>query len=172
MNKKILKLALAILTLTVWTAGLSTAMAVPLDNHNLMTRVVLDPNLKPDNSPGVIIGTKTLQAAGAEAAFGNYVLQIIAGGLITVAAPVAIIIIAISGLIAVVSHGDQALIDKARKTLTWAIIGLIVIIFSWVIVKAVISVVISANSNPATQTSTTDTGAKQGQENTAPLPPA
>ncbi len=154
MTKKIPKLILAILALTIWTAGLGTAMAIPLDNQDLMTRVVLDPNLKPDNSPGVIIGTETLAKSGAEAAFGNYVLQIIAGGLITVAAPVAIIIIAISGLIAVVSHGEQALIDKAKKTLTWAIIGLIVIIFSWVIVKAVISVVISANSNPTTQTGT------------------
>jgi hypothetical protein len=172
MNKKILKLVLAILSLTIWMTGLGTAMAVPLDNHDLMTRVVLDPNLKPDNSPGVIIGTETLSKNGAEAAFGNYVLQIIAGGLITVAAPVAIIIIAISGLIAVVSHGDQGLIDKARKTLTWAIIGLIVIIFSWVIVKAVISVVISANSNPTTQSTTTNPGAKPGQENTAPLPPS
>lgn len=129
----------------------------PLSNQDLMTRVTLDPTLKPDNAPGVIIGEDTLNEAGAETAFANYTLQMLAGGLITVAAPIAIIIIAIAGLLAVVSHGDQKLIDKAKKTLTWAIIGLILIIFSWIIVRTTISIVIEAN--PSASTSSQGSGA-------------
>lgn len=126
--------------------------AQTISNNDLMTRVVLDTSMKPENSPGVIIDPKTLETAGAETAFANYMLQVLAGGLITVAAPVAIIIIAIAGLFAVVSHGDQKLIDRAKKTLTWAIIGLVVIIFSWVIVRTAIEVVLTVNNSPSSQT--------------------
>ncbi len=144
---------LTLLFLGILIIPQSIAFASALQTEDLMTRVILDPALKPDNSPGVVIGNDTLGNAGAEAAFGNYVLQVVAGGLITVAAPVAIIIIAIAGLIATVSHGDQGLIDKAKKTLTWAVIGLVIIIFSWVIVKAVISVVLMSNQTaPASTT--------------------
>lgn len=128
------------------------ASAANIPANDLMARIVLDPNLKPENSPGVVVNPETLEKAGAETAFANYMLQVLAGGLITVAAPVAIIIIAIAGLIAVVSHGDQKLIDRAKKTLTWAVIGLIVIIFAWVIVRTTIEVVLSVNNAPGGQT--------------------
>lgn len=134
------------------------AMAAPLHHDNLLARVTLDPSMKPENSPGVIIDSKTLSNQGAEASFGNYLLQMLAGGLITIAAPVAIIIIAISGLMYVVSHGDQTIMDKAKKALTWAIIGLIVIIFSWVIVQTTISIVISTNQTQTTNPSTPSGG--------------
>ncbi len=118
-------------------------------------RITLDTSLKPDNSPGVFISQDTLKQQGSEAYFGNYLLQVLAGALITVAAPVAIIVIAIAGLIAVVSHGDQALIGKAKKTVQWAVIGLLIIIFSWVIIRTTISIVFTTNSNqPATNSST------------------
>lgn len=126
----------------------TTALAQGLNSEDLQARIVLDPSLKPDNSPGVVVNPETLEKSGAETAFANYMLQVLAGGLITVAAPVAIIIIAIAGIFAVVSHGDQKLIDRAKKTLTWAIIGLIVIIFAWVIVRTTIEVVLSVNNAP------------------------
>jgi lysylphosphatidylglycerol synthetase-like protein (DUF2156 family) len=145
------------------------AFASPLvENSDLMARMTLDPSLKPDHSPGVIIGQDTLNTAGAETAFANYTLQVLAGGLISVAAPVAIIIIAIAGLIAVVSHGDQKLIDRAKKTLTWAIIGLLLIIFSWIIVRATISLIIDANSDAPAATSTSETENKDPDTTSEP----
>lgn len=140
----------------------TTALAQGLNSEDLQARIVLDPSLKPDNSPGVVVNPETLKSAGAETAFANYMLQVLAGGLITVAAPVAVIIIAISGLFAVVSHGDQKLIDRAQKTLTWAVIGLIVIIFAWVIVRTTIEVVLSVNNAP---------GSTTGQQSSTPAAP-
>ena len=140
----------------------TTALAQGLNSEDLQARIVLDPNLKPENSPGVVVNPETLKSAGAETAFANYMLQVLAGGLITVAAPVAVIIIAISGLFAVVSHGDQKLIVRAKKTLTWAVIGLIVIIFAWVIVRTTIEVVLSVNNAP---------GSTTGQQSSTPAAP-
>jgi|GEM_PF-1038470 len=133
--------------------------AAPLYNSDLQARITLDNSLKPDNSPGVIINAT---GPGAEAAAGNYLLQLLAGALISIAAPVAIVIIAISGLFAVVSHGDQGMMDKAKKALTWAIIGLITIIFSWVIIRTVVSLILTANSNQ----NTSQTPAQQAAPNT------
>ena len=138
----------------------TTALAQGLNSEDLQARIVLDPNLKPENSPGVVVNPETLKSAGAETAFANYMLQVLAGGLITVAAPVAVIIIAISGLLAVVSHGDQKLIVRAQKTLTWAVIGLIVIICAWEIVRTTIEVVVSVNNAP---------GSTTGQPSSQPL---
>lgn len=130
-------------------------LAAPIQHQNLLAIVTLNPDMKPANSPGIVFGAGQLTKPGAEGAFGNYVLQMLAGGLITLAAPVAIIIIAISGLIAVISHGNQGLMDKAKKALTYSIIGLVIIIFSWVVVRGVISLVISTNQNqPASTTGT------------------
>ena len=153
MKSNILKLAIILNIIYLAISFVPLAHADAFSNDDLMTRIVLDPTLKPDNSPGVVVDPKTLDSAGAETAFANYMLQVLAGGLITVAAPVAIIIIAISGLFAVVSHGDQKLIDRAKSTLTWAIIGLVIIIFSWVIVRTTIEVVLTVNNSPSSQTS-------------------
>jgi hypothetical protein len=170
MKNRLIKFIFTLLALCTVCVPLTLAAATPIVSHDdLMTRIVLDPSLKPENSPGVIIGTKTLEKSGSETAFANYLLQVMAGGLISIAAPVAIIIIAISGLMAVVSHGDKGAVDKAKKTLTWAIIGLIVIIFAWVIVKGVISLVIGANSNPTPNT-TQSAPAKSGDQGTKGSP--
>jgi hypothetical protein len=128
----------------------TSTLLAPLYNSDLQARITLDSSLKPDNSPGVIIDPATFSKPGGEAAAGNYLLQLLAGALISIAAPVAIVIIAISGLFAVVSHGDQGMMDKAKKALTWAVIGLIVIIFSWVVIRTVVSLVLTANSNQNT----------------------
>lgn len=151
------KILLTILTL-INLAQMPIAFAAPIQHQNLLAIVTLDPAMKPDNSPGVIFGEGELKKAGAEGAFGNYVLQMLAGGLITLAAPVAIIIIAIAGLIAVISHGNQGLMDKAKKALTYAVIGLVIIIFSWVIIRGVISLVISTNLNQPTSSTSGATG--------------
>lgn len=178
MKAKLIKLAILLDIIYLAMSFIPMTLAQSINNEDLMTRVVLDTSMKPDNSPGVIIDPKTLKNAGAETAFANYMLQVLAGGLITVAAPVAIIIIAIAGLFAVVSHGDSKLIDRAKKTLTWAVIGLVIIIFSWVIVKTTIEVVLTVNNSPTSQTSgqtgttTTPSGTSEGGVGTeAPATP-
>ena len=120
-----------------------------------IAQVKLDSSLKPANSPDVII------EGGNEADYGNYFLQLIAGSLIYLAAPVAIIIIAIAGLMSVVSSGDSGMVEKAKETLKWAVVGLIIIIFSWMIISAIISLVF--NSNPS-QTEDGSTTTEQSQQ--------
>jgi hypothetical protein len=115
-------------------------------------RVSLDTDYKPEYSPAVKLGETS---ADVPSNFANLILQILAGGLLYLAAPVAILIIAIAGLIAVISHGNQALTEKAKKTLVSAIIGLLVIIFSWIIVKGILDLVLQTDNNqrPATSAS-------------------
>ena len=172
------KLLLIILTL-INLAQMPIVLAAPISHGNLVAIVKLDNSMKPSNSPGIVFGKDQLKEKGPEGAFGNYLLQMLAGGLITLAAPVAIIIIAISGLLAVVSSGTPGLIEKAKKSLTYAIIGLIIIIFSWVVIRAVISLAISTNQNqPAattqggqTQTPAGPSGAVGGISKEAEAPP-
>jgi hypothetical protein len=46
--------------------------------------------------------------------------------------------LAIGGLRYVMSHGDQTQMEEAKKTITYAIIGLIVIVLSYAIVSNII----------------------------------
>lgn len=149
--KKFLLFILTIINL----AQMPIALATPIQHENLVAVVILQEDMKPANSPGIVFGNNAIKNVGQEGAFGNYLLQMLAGGLITLAAPIAIIIIAIAGLIAVISHGDTKLMDQAKKTLTNAVIGLVIIIFSWVVIRGVISLVISTNQNQPAQTNST-----------------
>ena len=153
MTKYIKIIITALLTLTIF-GSMGLCLAAPFQNSDLEARITLDPGLKPDNSPGSIVSKETLNAPGGEAAFANYMFQVIAGALINLAAPVAIIIIAVGGFYAVVSHGDQGLMGKAKKTVQWGIIGLLIIIFSWVIIRTTISIVFTTNANTPAAAST------------------
>ncbi len=152
MLKKFLTTLLLLYTITLTSVGICSA-STTVAPQDLMARVTLDNSFKPDNSPGVIIANKDLQGANGSAVFANYLLQMMAGALISVAAPVAILVIAIAGLIATLSHGDDGLIKRAKDTLKWAVIGLVIIIFSWAIVRATISVIQQTNSNQPTTNS-------------------
>ena len=109
-------------------------------NSNLQAVVSLPEDLHPDYAPEVKIDTNK---KGAEVTYANVMLQYMAGGLLYLAGPVAILIIAVAGLRYVTSHGDQNMMDGAKKTLTYAVIGLVVIILSFAIIRAIISVLVS-----------------------------
>jgi TRAP-type mannitol/chloroaromatic compound transport system permease small subunit len=106
-----------------------------------LAQLSLDSQFRPSNSPAVELEGEDVNAAD----YGNYFLQLIAGSLIYLAAPVAIIIIAVSGLLAVISSGDSGTVEKAKDTLKWAVVGLVIIIFSWMIIQAVITLVFTTS---------------------------
>ena len=56
---------------------------------------------------------------------------------------VAVIIIVIAGIRLVISQGEEEAKDKAKKTIFYAIIGLIVILFAQAIVSIIADVVAS-----------------------------
>jgi hypothetical protein len=111
-------------------------------------QVSIDPSLHPDYAPVVVLGSETTAAD-----YGNYFLQLIAGGLLYLAAPIAVLIIAISGLRYVTSHGKPEAIEGAKKTLMWAIIGLLTVIFAYAIVNVIITTALTTNVQPTTSTS-------------------
>lgn len=131
MNYK--KLQLALLSLLV-TINLVPQIAA--------AQVQLPDELHPNYAPVVVI------KGGSSADYGNYFFQLIAGSLLYLAGPIAIAMIAVGGLRYVVSHGDQTQMEGAKKTLQWAIIGLLVIIFSYAIIKGIISIILTETPAP------------------------
>ncbi len=99
--------------------------------------------IKPEYLPGYV-ATLPKTAEGSDA--GNVILQLIAGSLIYVTGPVAVLMIAIGGFRYVISHGETTQMEAAKKTILWAIIGLLVIIVSYSIVRNVID--IAASTTP------------------------
>lgn len=130
-----------------------------------MAAVELDPNLHPEYAPVVVL------KGGNEADYGNYFLQLIAGGLLYLAGPTAILIIAISGLRYVTSHGDENAMEGAKKTLEWAIIGLIVIILSYSVIRVVITTVLQTASTNQSSTQSSTPSDKTGSPTTPPPNP-
>jgi flagellar basal body-associated protein FliL len=114
-----------------------------------IAQVTLEEDLRPPNATNFQLDTSSTQS---RAAIGNIVLQLIAGSLIYAAGPFAVLMIAIGGFRYVISHGDQTQMDGAKKTITWAIIGLIVIILSYAIVTNIIKIA-SSTGTQGTQTS-------------------
>ena len=53
---------------------------------------------------------------------------------------IAVIFLIYAGVLMVTSSGDQAKVDKAKKIITYAIIGIVIIILSWTIVTFAVSV--------------------------------
>lgn len=98
--------------------------------------VQIPPGLRPEGVTHIPI------AAGpqGEAVIVNVILQLIAGSLIYLAGPLAILIIAFGGVQYITAHGDQNQLEGAKKTITWAIIGLCVIIVSYAIVWNIINI--------------------------------
>ena len=129
-------------------------------------RMGLPDELHPDYAPVVKLQKTEAGGPADEAAYGNYFLQLIAGGLLYFAAPVTVLIIAVGGLRYVTSHGKQENIEGAKKTLEWAIIGLIIVMLSFAIVRVVITTLLQTPTDP--QKITTPAPAGNTPASTAP----
>lgn len=73
----------------------------------------------------------------------QFILQIIAGSLLYIAAPLAVISIAIAAFNIVMNSTNPEKVEGSKKHLKWAITGLVVILVSYAIVKALITIVYS-----------------------------
>lgn len=133
-----------------WIAQLGivlTLMALPLvamghgASNDLMAQVQLSEEIKPEFAVSI-----TAPEGSDRSAVGNIVMQMIAGSLIFVAGPLAVMMLAWGGLRYVTSHGDQNQMEEAKKTITWAIIGLVVIILSFAIVTSVINILAATDA--------------------------
>lgn len=106
--------------------------------------VQIDPQLHPEYAPVVVLQCPPSNPkCDLSPEYANYFLQLIAGGLLYLAAPTAVLIIAVSGLRYATSHGDENSMEGAKKTLMWAIIGLVVVIGAWAIVRIIIDTIVT-----------------------------
>lgn len=63
---------------------------------------------------------------------------------------VALILIIYSGAMYITSRGDPQKVDSAKKTMTWAVVGLLIIFLSFFIVKLISDVTgVSQIANPS-----------------------
>jgi len=70
-------------------------------------------------------------------------IQILAGALLMLSGGVAVIVIAVGGVMYVVSSGNQQRLEYAKNTLMYGVIGMAVIIFSYYIVRFVLQLIVS-----------------------------
>jgi hypothetical protein len=100
-----------------------------------LAQVKMDPDLRPEYATSI-----TPQDNANPATVVNIILQLIAGSLIYAAGPIAVFMIALSGVNYITSHGDQNKMEEAKKTLMWAVIGLGVILISFALVSHLIRI--------------------------------
>lgn len=122
-------------------------VTIAIITGQVQARLGLPEDLRPEHAPSTpgIIGSN-------EADYGNFILHLLAGSLLYLTGPIAIFFIAFGGLRYIISHGKQEEMEKAKKTITYAIVGLLVVIFSYVIIQTVISFVTGAKTTTTTTT--------------------
>ncbi|MCK9186578.1 hypothetical protein M0P48_04020 [Candidatus Gracilibacteria bacterium] len=148
MKKQIKQIAkFSIISLSI---ALSLAVSAVLPHTSFAYTIPED--LRPINEPFVIEKeldpTKENASPNASATTGTIVfLQILAGGLLYFAAPVGIIIIAMTGFNMVFQGAESEKIEQSKRSLTWAIMGLLLIILSYSLVRIVINMALQAASS-------------------------
>lgn len=68
----------------------------------------------------------------------NVILQYVANLLLFVAAPLAVLFIARAGNDYTFAMGDETKVENAKRELTWALLGLVLVMFSYLIVRLAI----------------------------------
>lgn len=105
----------------------------------------IDPTYAPDNTPFTL--EENTKTKGAESST-VIILQIIAGALLYFAAPLTLILIGFNAFNMVMYGAESEKLEQSKKGLTWAAIGLLVVILSYSITRAVIDFVIQAAQPP------------------------
>lgn len=66
---------------------------------------------------------------------------------------IAIVIITIAGIMYIVSAGNESMMQAAKKALTYALVGVAIMLLAWVIVTFVISALVGKNTTGGVNTS-------------------
>jgi len=151
------KIPLIIILIITVTAILLPVITEASNQNRLVAAVQLPEEYRPQYAVNIPVATYENPAQT-----GNIILQLIAGSLIYVAGPLAVLMIAIGGFRYVIAHGEQSQIEEAKKNIVWAIIGLLVIIVSYAIVSNVITISTPKEGVPASAPAAP--AAQQGQE--------
>ncbi len=99
----------------------------------------IPPEYRPENMP---LGFASETSAGEEAIGGIILfLQVMEGSLLYFAAPIAVIVIAYAGL-QMIMGGNADGYTTGKKTIQWGLLGLLVIILSYSIVRIAITLLL------------------------------
>ncbi len=79
------------------------------------------------------------QGAGGSSADIAGIIQKIITFLLGFVGGLSVLMIIVAGIMYITSGGDEGRVDTAKKWLTYAIVGLVVALLGWVIVKTVIT---------------------------------
>lgn len=109
---------------------------------------------KPKNIPLQGLNTTITDAVKADSQGGavtgvNIVLQYMANLLLFFAAPLAVLFLARAGADYAFAMGEDSKLESAKRELTWSIIGLVLVMFSYVLVRVLIqpAVMLQDSSN-------------------------
>lgn len=118
----------------------------------------IDPGLKPINVPSVPAtgpasekectdakGTwdKNTQLCSTTAEEPiNAFLQILGGAILMLSGGIAVIVISVGGVMYITSRGNQQQLEFAKNTLVYGVLGMVVIIFSYFIIRWVLQIIV------------------------------
>ena len=142
---------------------LTPMLCIASSNDALLAKVEINPDLKPEYAADVSVPEDAPRETQA-----RMIMELLAGSLIYLAGPLAVLMLAIGGLRYVMSHGDQTQMEEAKKTITYAIIGLIVIVLSYAIVSNVINLTLSTGVSVEEETPTSSEKQSSPSESSTP----
>lgn len=138
-------------TIKKLTIMITLAIGISLAISALSASAYTIPDIfRPINEPFNIGGDLDPSKGNTQAttATGTIIfLQILAGGLLYFAAPLAIIIIVFTGFNMVFKGAESDKIEESKRSLTWTALGLLLIILSYSLVRIVINMALKAASN-------------------------
>lgn len=111
---------------------LKKALAIDIDNFN-------DQVIRPDNLP---VGVAA-QNAPVEAKI-NFVINFLINLILFASGGVAVFFLVLAGIQYITSIGNQERMDAAKKTMQHALIGLVVVIFSYAVITNIIDLIFRA----------------------------
>lgn len=119
------------------------SIILPFSNN--AEAVTISDSFRPRNEPFNINDTLNAQDGGAKT--GTIVfLQIISGALLYFAAPIGVIMIVLAGFKMVVGGDDSEQVTQAKTNLMWAIVGVLVVIFSYSMVRWILDAILTAGN--------------------------
>ncbi len=139
MKKTIIKILFIALLILTFASIAEAAIGIPEE-------------YQPENTP---LNIKTESPTADAATYTIFILKILSGALLYFAAPIAVILIVINALNMAKGGADSEALEQSKKGLTWTIVGLLVIILSYSIVRTVIKTTVAIGegseiSTPAT----------------------
>lgn len=112
--------------------------------------VTLDDSLRPDNLPTYDFDAVVENSEGSPETAATQSIILFVGNLVSqvllFAGAVAIIFVLVSGGTYIFAFGDDTKIDKGKRGLLWALLGLVIIMLSYAITRGVISIILRVDS--------------------------